>query len=64
MPPVEELPVSLTTADHVEGTVINFSDSGSLARVFAVIHVVAHQTVIVPVEKLKVYNLAGTPNTL
>jgi hypothetical protein len=64
MPPVEELPVSLTTADHVEGTVINFSDSGSLTRVFAVIHVVAHQTVIVPVEKLKLPNLDGISHTL
>ncbi len=64
MPPMDELPPSLTTADHVEGTVINFSDSGSLTRVFAVIHVVAHQTVIVPVERLELQNGDRTSNTL
>lgn len=57
MPPLDDLPSSLTTADHLEGTVINFSDSGSRARVFAVIDVVAHQSVIVPVEKLKFENV-------
>ena len=64
MPPVDELPISLATADHVEGTVINFSDSGSLARVFAVIDVIAHQTVIVPVDKLKLQNVDRTFNAL
>jgi hypothetical protein len=64
MPPMDELPISLATADHVEGTVINFSDSGSLARVFAVIDVIAHQAVIVPVDKLKLQNLDGSSNKL
>jgi len=64
MPPVNELPISLTTAGRVEGRVLNFSDSGSLARVFAVIDVIAHQTVIVPVEKLKLQNMDGASNTI
>ena len=64
MPPVDELPISLDSADPLEGTVVNFSDSGSLARVFAVIDVIAHQTFIVPVDKLKLQNVDRTFNTL
>lgn len=60
MPPADELPASLTATDYLEGTILNFSDSGSLARVFAVIDVIAHRSVIVPVEKLKLQNPEGT----
>jgi hypothetical protein len=64
MPPVDELPVSLTTAGRLEGTVITFSDSGPLARVFAVIDVTVHQSVIVPIEKLQLHNVNGASKPL
>ncbi len=38
---------------EVEGTIVDFSDSGSRVRVFAVVDVVRRQTVIVPAEKVK-----------
>jgi hypothetical protein len=38
--------------EELEGTVVDFSDSGQKARVFALIDVVRKQTVVVPVEKL------------
>jgi hypothetical protein len=37
----------------LEGTVIDFSDSGTQSSVFAVIEVVRTQTVIVPVSELQ-----------
>ena len=64
MPPMDELPASLTTAGHLEGTVVNFSDSGPLARVFAVIDVTVHQSVIVPIEKLTLHNVDGASKPL
>lgn len=39
---------------ELEGTVVDFSDSGARARVFAVVDVVRKQTVVVPVEKLEI----------
>ena len=45
--------------DEVEGTVVDFSDSSSKAHVFAVVHVITRQTVIVPVEKLRAIKAPG-----
>jgi hypothetical protein len=53
LPNAEELPVRWGDGDELEGTIVDFSDSGSTSRVFAVIEVVQRQTVVVPVEKLK-----------
>ena len=53
LPEVEELRASWADNAEVEGTVVNFSDSGSIARVFAVVELVQRHTVIVPVAKLK-----------
>jgi hypothetical protein len=39
---------------ELEGTIVDFSDSGSQARYFAVIEVVKTHSLIVPVEKLEV----------
>jgi hypothetical protein len=39
--------------EEVEGTVVNFSDSGSKVHVFAVVDVIRRHTVVVPVEKLR-----------
>lgn len=39
--------------DNLEGTILDFSDSGQKARVFALVDVIKRQTVVVPVEKLQ-----------
>lgn len=36
----------------VEGTIVDFSDSGDVPRMFAVIEVLQRQTVVVPVANL------------
>ncbi len=38
---------------ELEGTVVDFSDSGRNPQVFAVVEVVHKQVVIVPIEKLQ-----------
>ena len=43
---------------ELEGTVIDFSDSGMKSRFFAVIEVVRTQSLIVPVDKLEVIGTA------
>ena len=48
--PEEPLPPD----EEVEGTVIDFSDSGNRPRWFAVVEVVRRQTFIVPVSVLRV----------
>jgi len=40
--------------EKVEGTIVDFSDSGSKPRHFAVIDVIRRRAVVVPVEKLEV----------
>ena len=52
LPARDDLPKSLATDTEVEGTVVDFSDSGPLPRIFAVIDVISRQSVIVPVDKL------------
>jgi hypothetical protein len=54
LPSAEELTVFATPDEKVEGTVIDFSDSGSEPDFFAVIDVVRRRTVVVPVEKVEV----------
>jgi hypothetical protein len=44
---------------ELEGRIINFSDSGQKARLFALVDVVRKQTVVVPVEKLKAVEKFG-----
>ena len=53
LPSAEEV-LALSPATELEGVVIDFSDSGSQARVFAVVAVIRRQNVVVPVEKLHV----------
>ena len=38
--------------EELEGTIVDFSDSGQRARFFALVDVVRRRTVVVPVEKL------------
>ena len=44
---------------EVEGTVVDFSDSGSRPRAFVVVDVVRKQAVVVPAEKLRVIPSSG-----
>ena len=53
LPNAEELLSPLSPDGKVEGTIIDFSDSGSKPRAFAVVEVVSRQTMVVPVERLK-----------
>jgi len=62
LPAADDLSKALTSADQLEGTVVNFSDSGLLPRVFAVVDVIARRSFVVPVEKLQ--KLGETPNAL
>lgn len=54
LPGAEELAALAKPDEEVEGTVINFSDSGSKLGYFAVIDVIRRRAVVVPVEKLEV----------
>ena len=52
LPNPEGVLATPSTRDELEGTIIDFSDSGQTARVFALVEVIRRQTVVVPVEKL------------
>lgn len=54
LPTEEELVALASPNEKVEGTVINFSDSGPKAGYFAVVDVIRRCAVVVPVEKLEV----------
>jgi hypothetical protein len=53
LPEAEELRAAWANAVEVEGTIVDFSDSGSASRVFAVVEAHQTHTVVVPVVKLK-----------
>jgi len=53
LPSAEEV-LALSPTAELEGVIIDFSDSGSTSRVFAVVDVIRRQNVVVPVEKLEV----------
>ena len=53
LPGPEEALESLSLQSEVEGTIIDFSDSGDISRAFAVVDVVRRQIVVVPVDKLR-----------
>jgi|APPan5920702752_1055751.scaffolds.fasta_scaffold215699_1 hypothetical protein len=53
LPDAEELRAAWADATEVEGTILDFSDSGSAARVFAVVEAHHKHTVVVPVAKLR-----------
>jgi hypothetical protein len=54
LPTAEKLFKPLSPDTELEGTIIDFSDSGSKPQAFAVIEVVKKHTVIVPVSELEV----------
>jgi hypothetical protein len=53
LPEREEARNAIFEEDEVVGTVMDFSDSGDVPRVFALVEVIRHQTLIVPVKKLR-----------
>jgi hypothetical protein len=62
LPAVDDLSKALTSTNQLEGNVVDFSDSGMIPRVFAVVDVIARRSFVVPVEKLQ--KLGETPNAL
>lgn len=59
LPSPESAFVPPSAEEEVEGTIVDFSDSGQRARVFALIDVTRKQTLVVPVEKLNFVSGAG-----
>src|SRR6476469_6026403 len=53
LPNAESVFVAAPGEVEVQGTVVNFSDSGHTPRMFALVEVVRRQTVVVPIEKLQ-----------
>ena len=53
LPSPEGVLSALAFESELEGTIVDFSDSGQQARAFAVVDIVRRQTVVVPVEKLQ-----------
>lgn len=60
LPNQESILAPLPGETELEGTVVDFSDSGDRPRVFAVVDVVRKQTVVVPVEKLEIIMPPGS----
>jgi hypothetical protein len=54
LPSREELFIGPPSEAEIEGTIVDFSDSGSKPRAFAVIEVISRHTVVVPTEKVKI----------
>jgi hypothetical protein len=52
LPHADDLLTDFEAKDEMEGTLIDFSDSGNRRHAFAVVEVDGKQSVIIPVEKL------------
>ena len=53
LPNAEEVRALFGSEEELEGIVMNFSDSGSRSKAFAIVEVVRRQTVVIPVERLQ-----------
>jgi hypothetical protein len=53
LPDPQEALAALSLNSEVEGTIVDFSDSGQVERAFAVVDAVQRRTVVVPVDKLR-----------
>jgi len=53
LPDAGTLPAAWGDSGDVEGTIVDFSDSGTDSRVFAVVEVLEKRTVVVPVGALR-----------
>jgi hypothetical protein len=56
LPDAAALPDAWGDAGEMEGTIVDFSDSGADSRVFAVVEVLERRTVVVPVMALQSKN--------
>ena len=56
LPTAEELVVFAEPGENVEGTLVDFSDSGAKRGYFAVVEVVRRRTVVVPTKKVEIAN--------
>jgi hypothetical protein len=61
LPEASELPMLTSPDERLEGTVIDFSDSGTKVRFFAVVDVVTRYAVVVPVDKLEIVQRSSRP---
>jgi hypothetical protein len=59
LPAAEAVLLAPGPEEEVDGTIIDFSDSGPKTKAFAVVDVVRRQTVVVPVAKLHVIRRPG-----
>ena len=53
LPDAAEIRTAWGDTANIEGTIIDFSDSGDAPRIFAVIEVIQKRSVVVPVAKLR-----------
>jgi len=60
LPEVESALAALSLDSVVEGWIVNFSDSGTNPKAFAVVEVVRKVTVVVPAASLKLVPASGT----
>jgi hypothetical protein len=60
LPSPEAVLVTPSMEQLLEGTIVDFSDSGQKAMAFAVVDVIRRQTVVVPIEKLNAIHFDGT----
>jgi len=56
----EDLVDAHTNSGEMEGVIVDFSDSGNRPRVFAVVELATGQTIVVPVEKMKMARPASS----
>jgi len=60
LPEPKDLLTALTDEVELEGTVADFSDAGASARAFALVRLYSSQTVVVPVDRLRVVTLGSS----
>jgi hypothetical protein len=53
LPNADELGAVFHEEQELEGTVIDFSDSGIRSNAFAIVEIIQKQTVVIPTEKLQ-----------
>ena len=63
LPNPADLSAAFFEAEELEGTVIDFSDSGRTHNAFALIEVVQKRTVIIPTERLQMVGNIKSPQS-
>ena len=62
LPDAERVLNALSLDSEVEGSILNFSDSGSNAKAFALVEVVRRVTVVVPSNRLESAEIPPRPD--